>query len=789
MRDRFRELRRALLLLGVAGPALMSTVPAFAQNANAPAGLEDEDDSGEEVIVTARRREENLLDVPISLSVLSGAQLEASAEPDIVALQDRIPNLTLEVTRGTNTTISAFIRGVGQQDPVAGFEAGVGIYIDDVYLNRPQAAVLDIYDVERIEVLRGPQGTLYGRNTIGGAVKYITKRLGDDPELKVRLTGGTFRQFDGVLTFTAPVTETLAVGGTVARFSRDGFGDNLTLGTENYERDVIAGRVSVEYEPNDRFFLRLTGDYSDDNSVIRQGARLIPDLAPPFQFPVLDDVFDTRAGLQVPESSVVARGVSASAEFRVNDQILLRNIFAWRDDRSETPIDFDALPAADVDVPVIYDNQQFSEEFQIVYTGERIAGIAGFYFLDAGAFNAFDVILAETGAIINLPGLNAFTISDVNTSTWSIFGDVTFDLLPNLSLSVGGRYTSDERNARLLRQTFLGGFSPVFGGAVRAPIATAADFTGTQRFKDFSGRANVAWKPTENLNLYFSFSQGFKGGGFDPRGSATAAPDLDGDGVRGAADPDDVFEFLLFEPENVNTYEIGAKASLFDNRVRGSLALFRSDYSNVQIPGSVGFDANGDGINETFIGITSNAADADIRGFEFEGQADLFRDGLTPGDTFTFAWSLGYIDAQFNSFIDAFGRDVANERVFQNTPRWNASAIVGYEAPLTILGQKGQWGISTQTSYRGDASQFEVRTAQLDQEAYILFDASMTWRSESGRWQFGVHGKNLTDKEYIVAGYNFINPATGAATLGREGVLTAFFGNPRQILGTVALKF
>ena len=145
-------------------------------------GVADADEGA--IIVTARRREENLVDVPIAVTAYSGASLAQAGAIDITDIGQTTPNTTLEASRGTNSTLSAFIRGVGQQDPVSGFEQGVGIYLDDVYLNRPQAAVLDIYDVERIEVLRGPQGTLYGRNTIGGAVKYVTKMLPQDPSAR-----------------------------------------------------------------------------------------------------------------------------------------------------------------------------------------------------------------------------------------------------------------------------------------------------------------------------------------------------------------------------------------------------------------------------------------------------------------------------------------------------------------------------------------------------------------------------------------------------------------------------
>ncbi|MFQ5348708.1 MAG: TonB-dependent receptor plug domain-containing protein, partial [Rhodothalassiaceae bacterium] len=198
----------------------------------------------EEITVTARRRAESALDVPIALTAFSGEKLAEYGTVDITGLNDLVPNVTFEVSRNTNTTLTPFIRGVGQQDPVAGFEQGVGVYIDDVYLNRPQGAVLDIYDIERIEVLRGPQGTLYGRNTIGGAVKYVTRRIADEPELELKLSGGSFRQIDAVATFSLPLGRDLRMGGTVGSFQRDGFGDNLTLGIENASKDILAGRLS-----------------------------------------------------------------------------------------------------------------------------------------------------------------------------------------------------------------------------------------------------------------------------------------------------------------------------------------------------------------------------------------------------------------------------------------------------------------------------------------------------------------------------------------------------------------
>ncbi len=723
----------------------------------------------DEVVVTARRREESLKDVPLSITAFSGEQLERMGALDIIEVAKSSPNVTLEVSRGTNTTLTAFIRGVGQQDPVAGFEAGVGLYIDDVYLNRPQAAVLDIYDVERIEILRGPQGTLYGRNTIGGAIKYVTSRLSDEAETKVRLSVGSYNQLDAVITASTPVTDNFRIGGSIAKLTRDGFGDNLNLnGIDNYQKDLFGARISAEWEATDKLSFRLTGDLINDKSDPRQGHRLtVGNLT---GAPILSDVFDTRSGLNLPTQEVESLGGALVTELEINEHFTLKNVLSYRDDVSHTPIDFDSLPGADLDVPAVYDNEQFSEELQLIYTGERVNGLVGFYYLDASAFTMFDVILGTTGDLLSLPGLNANTLGNVLTDSWSVFADFTYDLNDEVSIAVGGRYTSDERDSRVLRRTFIGGTT--FGGNTPTVIATTSDFRGSKKFGEFTPRASISWKPNDEQNLYFTYSEGFKGGSFDPRGQTSGAPDVDGDGD---IDSVDVFEFMLFEPEFVNSYEFGLKSTWLDNRVSTSIAFIYADYTDIQIPGSVGLDTDNDGTQDTFVGITSNAGDADMKGIELEGLAQL-------NDNFQLGWSLGYLDAEFNEFIDAFGVDVADQRVFQNTPEVTASSMLTYETPLSLFSMPGTFAIITSLSYRDDTSQFETPTPELDQEAFTLWDLSAVWEDDDGRWRAGLHGKNLTDEEYKVAGYYF-------PSLGLESSITAFYGNPLTVTATVEYRF
>jgi len=767
---------RALMLAGCAGLATFAA-PAMAQDSAAEVADEAETAAEENVIyVTARRREERLIDVPLSVTALSGDDLVKQGVQDIVAVAQQVPNITLEVSRGTNTTLTAFIRGVGQQDPVAGFEAGVGLYVDDVYLNRPQAAVLDVYDVERIEVLRGPQGTLYGRNTIGGAIKYVTAQLPDETSVKIRGTYGSYDQADLIVTASTPITDSLKIGASGARLSRGGFGDNLTLGTENYNKDVWAARGTIEFESG-IVKARLSGDYVKDNSEARQGHRFIPGLLS--GAPVLDDVFDTRAGLNIVDQEVEAYGGALNIAVELSDTLTFKSITGYREDQSTTPIDFDSLPAVDVDVPAIYENDQFSQELQLLYEGDRLSGVVGFYYLDANAFTAFDVALFTT-----LNGLTAQTLGDVDTETWSVFGDFTYDLTDTISVSVGGRYTNDKRTSQVLRTTFLGGFSNLFGGT-GVPIAVTSNFNGSATFEDFNPRASISWQPNTDNNVYFTYSQGFKGGGFDPRGQTTACRNSTG----GACTPDEVFDFMAFDPETVDSFELGWKASLLDNRLNISLAGFLAQYKDVQIPGSIGFDGNGDGVNESFIGITSNAADADVNGIEFEGNALIGRDFAGEGSRFSVNWSLGVLDAKFNTFIDAFGNDVADQRVFQNTP--DVTAHMGFNMGLPVA--DGIVDLIGLASLRSDASQFEVPNPFLDQDGFVLVDASIVYTADSGLWSLGVHGKNLFDKEYIVAGYNFVAGGVAGApfvpTLGREGTLTGFYGDPRRVFVTAQVNF
>ena len=299
---------KTAMLAGAAWGAL--STGAMAQDAAVNTTAADESALGD-IIVTARRRDEQLKDVPVAVSAISAETLEQTGATDITALQQQTPNATVQIARGSNSTLISFIRGVGQQDPLWGFEPGVGLYVDDVYIARPQGAVLDIFDIQRIEVLRGPQGTLYGRNTIGGAIKYVTSRLGAEPEAMVRGTYGSYNELNFLAQGSVPIGDTFAVGAAVATYNHDGYGTNLNTGEDQYDKDVTAFRASAEWTPNDRLFVRFAYDRVEDDSNPRHGHREVPSTVGGFTPP--PNVYDTNAGI-VGEQKVETEGYSLTGE-------------------------------------------------------------------------------------------------------------------------------------------------------------------------------------------------------------------------------------------------------------------------------------------------------------------------------------------------------------------------------------------------------------------------------------------------------------------------------------------
>ncbi|GAB3094007.1 TonB-dependent receptor [Aestuariicella hydrocarbonica] len=707
----------------------------------------------EEVIVTAQKREQNIQDVPVAVTAFSAADLNNAGVQDVTEVQRSAPNVTMQVSRGTNTTLTAYVRGIGQADPLWGFEPGVGLYVDDVYLARPQGGVLDVFDVERIEVLRGPQGTLYGKNTIGGAVKYVTKRLTGEPELSINGSLGSYNQRDLKIAGQLPLIEDkLLFGASVAQFKRDGFGEFLLNGDDNYNKDVTAARVSLEFLPTDNLSLLFSADKTEDDSNAKGGYRMTPSLLIPAETPP-SSVFDTYADMPT-YNSVESSGASLTVSWDINEALTLKSITAYREGDTFTNIDFDNTSLPSAHVPAVYADDQTTQEFQLSYTGDKLAMVGGLYYYEGSAAGAFDVLLGAYNVAgpfdPSLGIFDALSAGSVDTTSYAAYMHATYTFNDSWALTLGGRYTQDEKDADVYKeQLFVDGTSAAVGGEDLFSLAVLTDYQNDNSWSQFSPRVSVDFSLNDDIMMYASYSQGFKSGGFDMRGDATANPGT----VNG------------FDPEIVDTVEFGVKAELWDGRVRMNAATFYSEYTDMQVTVQEGVAG---GTN--YVSSVLNAGESEIRGFELEAIAQI-TEGLSAN------LMVGYIDAEYITVDNETPNgveNIADDWSFANTPEKVASFKLNYASSL------GNWGdiaVSAGASYRSETQIFQVASA-IDEDSYTLWDASAVWYSSDEHWTVGLHGKNLTDEEYRVGGYNFAN-------LGGDEVVVGYYGNPR----TVSLNF
>ena len=728
-----------LLLAGASLAALVWALPATAQTVSSGDDQTSAETSLETVTVTARRRSEEAQNVPISISAFSADELNQTGAVDITTLQQSTPNLSLSVSRGSNSTLTAFIRGVGQQDPLWGFEPGVGLYVDDVYIARPQGAVLDVYNIDHIEVLRGPQGTLYGRNTIGGAIKYVTRKLDNIASLDLRGTVGTFNERDVVVSGSLPLSDDLIVGGAFASEQHDGYGKNLDTGAQNYNKAVWAGRFTAEYTPRDDLFFRLSADKMDDTSNAKQGYRLIA--------PQPANVYDTRAGMS-PHNDVQTEGLSFLGEWDASKTWTFKSITAYRDGSTHTNIDFDSMPTAGLDVPAWYRDHQLTQELQVLYTSDDLQMVGGLYYLDAMASGAFDTIL-------NAFALSIGTYGKVYTKSYAGFVNANYDITDRWSLSAGVRWTRDEKTGTVFRANYAGILgSPLVNGPAAAPTLIRTDYTNSRAFEAVTPSATMSYKLRPEVTGYVSYGKGFKSGGFDMRGDAILTPST----TQG------------YKPEYVDSYETGVKGSYFDHRLDLNLDGYYAKYADQQLTIQV---ANG----ATVASEVENAANSHIYGFELEGDAHLSR-------RLTANFSVGYTKAVFDNYrtYDVATHsyvDVSKTSVFQYTPEWQSYLGLTYAQPLPR--NLGSLVVTAAGAYRGDTSFFQQPDPVLDQKAYWLFNMDAVWTSENGLYQVGLHGQNLFDEHYRVGGYDFPGAVYGNSVIG-------FYGPPRTVVVTVDVK-
>ncbi len=743
-----------------------NTIPIVNADDDHKRKIEKPQNMEEVYVVSARHRKEVLQDVPMSVVSFGAEELERSGTQNLVQLGSYVPNSSFNIIRGTNSVLAAYIRGIGHANPIAGLETSVGTYIDDVYFNRPLSVVLDVYDAERVEILRGPQGTLYGRNTVGGAIKYVTKGLPDNPSMSIKLSAGSYNQKDVIAIGGTPLGESFRLGGSVAVLTRDGFGKNLTTGDEHYNKDIFAYRASVEFDPSDRIFMRASFDHAKDKSLVKSGYRLTEN-------GVLRDsgnIYDTWAGITqsdhpVNTNSVTSKGESVFVRWRIEDSFTVESISAHRKDWGDLPTDIDSTELRVAELHPRFENEQSSQELRLTYESDDVYGIFGVYLLDAKSMNAIDYITALDIVIL--------TFDRVDAKSWSLFSSFDFSISKAFSVSLGARYTNEHREMTVVRDTYFPAssgvlVSPFFGSdAVRLPFqAPVYDENGVEVWPKFAGERrddsvtpalSGSWKPTDSLHLYAAYKTGFKGGGFAPKGVFSDARLRKG-----------------FEPERVTSYEFGLKTTLFESRVNAGISMFFSDYENIQVEAPLLLDLNGDGSFDGTVITTTNAESASISG----GEVDL---SLLLLPAWTMDFSFGYTNANFDRFLDDAGVNIAGQREFVATPKNTASLSNEFIADLA----GSEISITTSINYRSSVTLFQAPSQLVDQPGYSLVNIGLTWTSGNEKWLVGFYGLNVTDRRYRVSAYY---ESDDTEVLADGDIASVFFGDPRTFVVSVTSR-
>ncbi|WP_395679999.1 TonB-dependent receptor [Dokdonella sp.] len=698
----------------------------------------------EGITVTARKRAETLQDVPIAVTAFTSDRLDTLNVQDLSGLAGQVPNTTIYAARGSTSTVTAYIRGIGQSDPLWGVDPGVGIYLDDVYIARPQGALLDVFDVDRVEVLRGPQGTLYGKNTIGGAIKYVSRKLDKDFGGYAQATVGTDGQMDAKAAIGGSFDDSgmLRARLAVASLSRDGFGEDVYTRQPVSDKQINAARFNLGLFATETFDVQFAYDWMKDQSGMRGAQMLAPNpLAP--AYPPLDSRYDIRSAMRNLNNTDM-KGTSLTANWMISDAWLLKYVFAHRASDTDTDIDFDTTPLPLVDVHALYNDAQNSNELQLNYDGGgRARGVMGIYSFNGKAggqvLNHFENP-SQAPSLTN--PLFGDTQGRVYTSSIAAYADWTIDLSEAWKLDLGARYTDEDKHAIALNRFYT-------DGTYSTSWATAANFDKTVSFSNISPKVSIDWQVTPDAMLYALYSKGFKSGGFNIRANTTAVPR--------SGDP--------FKDETVDSFEVGGKFTLLDERMYLNVALFHNKYKDIQLSVFTSYTLP-DG-TQSFFGDFTNAGKGTINGAEIEYQ-------WLPTEHWLISGNLAWLDAGYDEFFNR-GVDIADTQRFTNAPRMSGGLNVEYRTPVSF---GGNLVARAGFTYQSEVWSTTDLSPAIRQKGYGLLNAGVIWNIDKA-WSIALQGTNLTDKEYRTTGYNI--PA--------YGVLTGFYGPPRQVSLTATWRF
>ena len=728
----------------------------------------------EEIIVTARRREESLWTVPGSVSAFSERQLRDLQATDMRQVQYAVPNFHFQKSDSSNAAV--YLRGIGQNDSLPFVESGVGVYIDDVYVARTQAAFVELFDVERVEVLRGPQGTLYGRNSPGGAVKLITRQPADEFEAYAELGTGNLNakiyngRISGPLSSDGRWKGKISLSGV----KRDGYSENPVLGGSDGDTNTLSFRSGLDFEPSDNLDLELRweGKFERPNRSLtpirKTPLTLFPDpVGDPFN-PVTylptEEAFGSPyvvEGTANILADLTTHGASFKSRWQFKDDWYLESITAYRSLSWDFVLDADSTPHPVLDIPVYEDADQFSTELRVAYESDSGRSFTGGVFY----FNDHDIVLAgfdDASASFQFLGLffpligvgvpsGGYGESDQRTRSIAAFADITFPISDTTSVEIGARYTNDEKEVTRRGEFF---FDPTLSLSLdQPPFLAGIGFPGEylqgeQDWNAVTPRAVLSYQPNDSVTVYGSVARGFKSGGFPGRAFAGS-------------------EFKPFDPETVWTFETGIKGRDSDNRFTYSAAYFSNDYNDLQLNGF-----GQDPVTGQFVSLFTNAASAKIQGLE--GVASY-----RPNDRLSIDASVGYLNAEYEEFetlVNGVLTDVSTRRL-PNAPEWTGFLGVTYSDQLTP-GIAGTFHVDV--AYKGDHANESSDSPNLAVAAATYLNAFVSIAASDQSWEVRVGGTNLTDKARAAQSFN---------TAEFSGVETAFMGAPRLYDIRLLLRF
>jgi iron complex outermembrane receptor protein len=754
---------RALML---AGAAILVAGKAHAQNAqettqeaaDAPAaeaatGAANDEGSDEAIYVTARRTEENVQKVPSSISAFNERSLDRIQATDTTGLQGAVPNLNIVQGRGSSNATNVYIRGIGQPDALQTFDPAVGVYVDDVYLSRIRGNQLDLLDLERLEVLRGPQGTLYGKNTIGGAIKFVTRKPGQEFRATGSIAVGSYDQLDLKLAASGPVSDTIAAGFALSRSTRDGYVKDSFRDERYNDKDSIGGRAAIAFTPSSNVRLDLTADYSHDDAALTVG-RPLNNLSTfsggtlVVTDPVGSGSYNWRGRTTpgLPNSTTLTHyGTAATLAVDVAPDLTFKSISAYRNLKTDDFIDIDATQYEVGDVFVGVKQNQVSQEFQLLYTGERLNVVGGLYYLREKVSSHQEAYADDLLGPLFLNSGFLRTIDDrLTTKSYAAFVNASYEVVTDLRLSAGLRYTRETKDYWRTTSTFYS-LLPAFNG-------TYGFAPPKGKWDDWSPMASIDWQAMANVMLYARVAKGFKSGGFNGRANSAS-------------------ESTEYDPETVWSWEAGFKSRpAIGVTLNG--AVFTSSYKDFQARVS-GTDV--DPVTDLPSPKLSvlNAGKLTISGAELEAS-------WTPVERLLLDAQLGYLDADYKDFDDVRFAAFGGSRAFQTpafAPKWTIrlGAQYGFD-----LGSAGSLTIGAQTRYKSKTAlavdnTFTNTDTDIDglfQKAYWVHDARIVYETANKHWAVGLYGNNLSDRAYKTDAQEF-------SSVG--GIRTVYYGAPRTV--------